>query len=552
MTKNMHFHKLHIGNSTGDAVYFHKPEEPYGYFSNWYISPVVIEGQKFNCVEQYIMYTKCMVFGDERSAARVMMTDNPERQQDIGKKANGYIEHVWAGMRQIVLLDGLRAKFTQNNDLRKKLLATGDAWLVECARTDKTWACGISLHDDKRKNTAEWKGTNILGFALMQVRKELRETGAEKTVHKVPEHNEEEEQNTLEEVFRNTKHFSYENPVLRAAVRYSSQYQSIVKTAVPIAEDDVQKNRRDVPSEVIISRKRPLEAASAYKGRKVCVLNDAIVVQTSIGIVDHTELKEESLFRCSTLYSCLDSTRTFRFLNTSHIYQRQRIGNNDCVYTPDVVVFKTDTDKPELMSQNDWYKVNVLTCAPPDFRKDPMRIFEAKAVFISRLERILQIAAMNGNDVLILGAYGCGRFRNDPVLAAVAMKEAISSYRYLFDTIEIAVCDKGTGGKQNYQAFLDVFGTNRITRDNNSYTITKAEADFFRKEEASLTPEERYERNKAFFLANNAANAAMSKEIEEAETEKALKKEELPTLGEKIYDDSVGVHGSVRFVPKKQ
>ena len=206
--------------------------------------------------------------------------------------------------------------------------------------------------------------------------------------------------------------------------------------------------------------------------------------------------------------------------------------NCNIMFFMDVVVFKTDTDKPELMSQNDWYKVNVLTCAPPDFRKDPMRIFEAKAVFISRLERILQVAAMNGNDVLILGAYGCGRFRNDPVLAAVAMKEAISSYRYLFDTIEIAVCDKGTSGKQNYQAFLDVFGTDRITRDNISYTITKAEADFFRKEEASLTPEERYERNKAFFLANNAANAAMSKEIEEAEAENALKMEEPPLIVE--------------------
>ena len=58
--------------------------------------------------------------------------------------------------------------------MKKQLLATGDAYLVECAKSDKIWACGISLYDDKRKNASLWQGTNKLGFALMEVRNSLK------------------------------------------------------------------------------------------------------------------------------------------------------------------------------------------------------------------------------------------------------------------------------------------------------------------------------------------------------------------------------------------
>ena len=82
---------------------------------------------------------------------------------------------VWAGMRQMVVFRGLMAKFGQKEDLKQKLLETGDAWLVECAGSDKIWACGIRLNDDKRFDASNWTGDNILGFALMEVREKLKE-----------------------------------------------------------------------------------------------------------------------------------------------------------------------------------------------------------------------------------------------------------------------------------------------------------------------------------------------------------------------------------------
>lgn len=166
---------LYINNRKVDAIYFHKPEEPNGYLSNWYQSPFILGGIHYSSVEQYIMYQKCKIFGDDDSANAILSTNDPETQQAIGKKASGFIQNVWLGMRQVVAMQGLYAKFAQNDDLKEKLLSTGNAVLVECAKTDRNWACGISLYDDDHRYASKWLGENILGFALMEVRKLLHE-----------------------------------------------------------------------------------------------------------------------------------------------------------------------------------------------------------------------------------------------------------------------------------------------------------------------------------------------------------------------------------------
>jgi len=120
------------------------------------------------------MYQKCVIFGDTASAKAILATDDTNAQQTIGRNAKGYIGDVWAGQRQLVAMRGLIAKFSQNKELKKKLLNTGDAWLVECAHSDTIWACGIRLNADERFDTKKWRGQNILGFALMEVRSILR------------------------------------------------------------------------------------------------------------------------------------------------------------------------------------------------------------------------------------------------------------------------------------------------------------------------------------------------------------------------------------------
>lgn len=169
--------KLNINGCEVDAVFFHLPTEPDGYLSNWYPSVFTMDGIRYTCAEQYIMHQKCKLFGDNTAANAILATDDPAEQQTIGRKAKGYHGSVWAGMRQIVALCGLYAKFSQNPALKQQLLATGEAWLVECAHWDTTWACGIRLNDERRFDAREWCGENLLGFALMEARRQLRGEG---------------------------------------------------------------------------------------------------------------------------------------------------------------------------------------------------------------------------------------------------------------------------------------------------------------------------------------------------------------------------------------
>ena len=166
--------QLNLGNRSVKAVFFHLPEEPYGYLSNWYLSSFELDGIHFSSCEQYIMYRKCMIFGDQASADAVLSTDDTETQQSIGKTAKGFIPAVWDGMKQPLLMRGLYAKFTQNEDLKQLLLETGDTYLVECAASDHIWACGRKLTDDRRFDITKWNGQNLLGFALMEVRSALK------------------------------------------------------------------------------------------------------------------------------------------------------------------------------------------------------------------------------------------------------------------------------------------------------------------------------------------------------------------------------------------
>ena len=166
--------KLIIEGTEREAVFFHKPDEPYGYLSNWYLSPFELDGIHFSSNEQYIMYKKCSFFGDFVFAEAVLSTDDPAEQQSLGRNAKGFNGNVWAGMRQMVAYEGLMAKFSQNNSLKQKLLETGDAVLVECAGSDKVWACGRKLNDARRFDMNQWDGQNILGFTLMSVRDYLK------------------------------------------------------------------------------------------------------------------------------------------------------------------------------------------------------------------------------------------------------------------------------------------------------------------------------------------------------------------------------------------
>ena len=154
-------------------VCFHNPDDENGYLSNWYLSRFVVDGVAFSSMEQYMMYQKAVRFGDADIASQIMRTDDVARIKQFGRQVSGYDDHIWNGMRQIIVFEGLSAKFSQNNELKEKLISTGNSVLAECAVKDRIWGIGLSMTDPDRHDMSKWKGQNLLGYALMLVREKL-------------------------------------------------------------------------------------------------------------------------------------------------------------------------------------------------------------------------------------------------------------------------------------------------------------------------------------------------------------------------------------------
>ncbi len=156
-----------------NIICFHNPEEENGYLSNWYLSNFVIDGVLFSSMEQYMMYKKAMCFDDEKVAREILETKDVAKIKALGRQVSNYNDSIWNGMRQIIIYEGLLAKFTQNEMLKEQLKSTGDAILAECAVQDKIWGIGLSMKDSNRLDIDKWKGQNLLGYALMLVRNKV-------------------------------------------------------------------------------------------------------------------------------------------------------------------------------------------------------------------------------------------------------------------------------------------------------------------------------------------------------------------------------------------
>lgn len=270
------------------------------------------------------------------------------------------------------------------------------------------------------------------------------------------------------EAFEDTQRLYSTNTVLKEAVQSANQKQQLYQEDVEVEGNIVQ---RDKPARIVVSKKRTLEAASAYVGKKVCILNFASATNPGGGVVKGSSAQEEAICRCSTLYPNLNEPKMWNGFYRPHRQELNPLHNDDCIYTPGVIAFKSDTDYPQMLPLNRCYKVNVITCAAPNLREKPSNVMNSgdgdMAVKISnddlqelhekRMRRVLEITAKKGNDVVILGAFGCGAFRNPPEVVARAMKTVVEEYRNAFETIEFAVyCSPRDDS--NYRTFKEVLG----------------------------------------------------------------------------------------------
>lgn len=244
------------------------------------------------------------------------------------------------------------------------------------------------------------------------------------------------------EVMSDTEHCYKTMPELISAVEKSIANQYMIAE-----EDNIDQPLSDTKNtRYIVSGKRSFEAAKDYEGKKVAVLNYANNLSIG-GAPFFAGAQEESLCRCSTLLPCLQAMKESFYQKHHNLYitnQMDFMGNDDLIYTPEVVVFKSDerTDPvyPRMMEHNQWFKVNVITCAAPQMQIAKKQPHNYENVIRARIKKILDVAAKENNEVVILGAWGCGAFKNPIEVVARIFVELLKNYD--FKIVEFALATR--------------------------------------------------------------------------------------------------------------
>lgn len=144
-----------------------------GCFSQWWQSPFVIDGYTYLTAEHYMMAQKALLFDDYAVFAKILAAKHPKQVKALGREVAKFNEKVWQQHRFDIVVAGNLAKFRQHEKLGQYLINTGTRVLVEASPYDKVWGVGLTKDNEHIQNPQQWKGLNLLGFALMKVRDTL-------------------------------------------------------------------------------------------------------------------------------------------------------------------------------------------------------------------------------------------------------------------------------------------------------------------------------------------------------------------------------------------
>ena len=270
------------------------------------------------------------------------------------------------------------------------------------------------------------------------------------------------------EVFQDTMNWIKSDPDLSKSIHTAKKHTTVFYED-DYPEFDTTKRRTTY---ITISGDRSYQAAmklhSENPDAKIAVMNFANAFHAGGGVTKGSSAQEESLCRTSTLYPLL-YRRTLRdsFYKHHHDLQTPK-ATDSLIYTEGVIICKTDEDLPKRMPKEDWVTVDVITIAAPDLRHKSiihaplvgngtyMNDAELFGYHVKRAIHMLTCAAAKRADILVLGAFGCGAFQNNPEVVARAYAIALQEFPAVFQQIEFAVyCPPG--GSKNYDAFNKVF-----------------------------------------------------------------------------------------------
>lgn len=142
--------------------------------SQWHIVEFTVMGVTYNCCEQYMMTQKAILMKDSESAKVILEEKNPAMHQKLGRKIKNFDQKLWDKNKYTIVLTGNLARFTQSQKCRELLLATGDKEICESSPYDLVWGCGLSQEDPRILDKNNWRGENLLGMILTQVREVIK------------------------------------------------------------------------------------------------------------------------------------------------------------------------------------------------------------------------------------------------------------------------------------------------------------------------------------------------------------------------------------------
>lgn len=272
------------------------------------------------------------------------------------------------------------------------------------------------------------------------------------------------------EIFEDTLKFIKKNKKLQESVN-----KTLAHTSVYLGQEfstGPAKNQKALRNNVHVTTHKTFEAAidlhKKHPECKIAVLNFASATNPGGGVTRGSSAQEESLCRGSTLYPCLNSKYLEDNFYNPHRAEGSPLHNNDIIYSPGVLICKTDDGSYTRLNDKDFVEVDIITCAAPNLRPKPSNQYnsysnEVEAVtltdgelyklHLSRARAILNAACNQSVDVLVLGAFGCGAFSNNPRVVAKAYKEVLKDYTDKFKEIEFAIYCKGD--TENYDAFKE-------------------------------------------------------------------------------------------------
>lgn len=142
-------------------------------FSQWWMCGFTVEDERYSCAEQYMMAEKARLFHDGEMLAEIMKAKHPKEMKALGRAVRNFDKEMWERSCYDIVKRGNLEKFSQNQELWSFLKTTKNRILVEASPRDRIWGIGMGKANPDAENPMKWRGRNLLGFALTEVRDRL-------------------------------------------------------------------------------------------------------------------------------------------------------------------------------------------------------------------------------------------------------------------------------------------------------------------------------------------------------------------------------------------